>query len=481
MATLALDAATRAGADFADIRVSETRSYMPTPDYLMASRLYMEYGYGIRVWANGGTAFIGSADPTPEGITRAARSAVASAKDQATLSRARRARPLIARPVARGEWTFPVEIDPFQLSPDDHIVVQNGFKLSGRQAGAVRNSFWSWSSETRVFAASDGSLTTQQATWGRGFVQITKAGWIPGYGLIWGEIDIPGFELKLMGVEAILGEAVHDRLEAAADEIAPLINLPVYRLDDVGRRDLILDGPAFSKLVGQTVVPALRLSRALGEEHDTEGPGFLGDPETVVGQQLFTPALNLQIEAAAPHYGARKWDDEGTETQSVPLVENGIVVRYLGTRGNVGALPLSTHAALGVAFAPRVMTIPTERPGAVSVHTPSNGPSLAELTKQMKDGLLVRGASVQCDPRGGGGVLWSDMMFEVKQGQITRRLFGGRIEFSTKRVLHDPVLGDSGSVGAKDFYIAGGLPFDVSLTVCRAPAALVHGVGLVRN
>jgi len=499
IATLAIEAATQAGAAFADIRVSEQRTYQPWADYRMASGLRLTFGYGIRVWANGGEAFVGSADPTPEGIARAARSAVATARDQAPIARARRARRPIARPVVTGEWTVPVEIDPFQLSPDDHIIVKQGLKLSGRQAGNVTESVWTWQSETRVFAASDGSLTTQRTTSMVCPVQVSGGEWISGHGRIGGTLAVPGFEPRVAGVEAMLGDAAHDRLEATADELAPLLRLPVHMLDDVGRRDLVLDGPAFSALVGHTLLPALRLSRALGEEHDTEGPGFLGGPDTVVGQPLFAPALNLWVEAAAPHYGAAKWDDEGMEARTVSLMEHGAVVRYLGTRENASAIAHAASSrattgesgastmeppasvALGVGFAQEVMTAPAARPGAVTVRPAQDGASLAALAQHMQTGLLMRGTSVHPDPRGGGGVLWSGMLFDVKQGHIVRRILGGRVEFSTKRVLHDAILGGPGSVGTKIVATGGGLPFSYSRTVVSAPAALVRGVGLVRN
>jgi len=494
LATTAIEAATHAGAQFADIRISELREYSPAGFYY--GELMVIFGYGIRVRVNDCDAFVCGVDPTREGVIRATQTAIAAARDQAKVSG--RGWPLVPTPVVKGEWTSPVKIDPFAISPEDHVVVQNGLRLwEGRKSGvSAEVSGMAWQGKTQVFASSEGSLVTQRTTRVHLFdgAYLRYSNWRPDTEAT---ILVPGIDPQTAGVEALLGDALHAHLEAAVDDFAQLMTYPLARAE-VGRKDIVLDGHAFGTVLGYTVVPALMLGRALGEEQDSEGTSFLAPPAAIVGQALFAPALNLWVESAVPYYGAAQWDDEGVATRTVPLIEGGVVQRYLGTRASAGACtlerttPSSTPAGasdapastagstLGVAFTSNALSFPAARPGTLAVRTVSPGPSLAELARMLRNGYLLRNGSAVIDQQGAGGALIRGLLFEVRDGEIRRRLIGARLEFSTKKLLRTiPALGGSSSVATASHFLTGGLPWNATRSTLRAPAVILKDVNIV--
>jgi len=491
LATTAIEAATHAGAQFADIRLNELREY--APNFNEDGSLTVTFAYGIRVRVDGREAFVGGTDSTPDGVIRIAQAAVAAARDHAKVSGL--ARPLVPTPVVKGEWTSPVKIDPFAISPEDHVVVHNGLTLWMRRWPIGLVGWLTWQAETRVFASSEGSLVTQRTTrvhqgWG---IEVA----ISRYPRPDGHFYIPGISPQTAGVEAMLGDALHVPLEAAADDLTQLMTYPSGRAE-VGRKDVVLDGHAFGTVLGYTVVPALMLGRALGEEQDSEGTSFLAPPAAVVGQALFAPALNLWVESAVPYYGAAQWDDEGVATRTVPLIEGGVVQRYLGTRANAGTLTPETPerstagtaadastpgATLGVAYANDVLSLPAARPGTLAVRPASSGPSLAELARTLHDGYLIRNAfNFVIDRQETGGAIIPSLMFEVRDGEIRRRILRTRLEFSTKKLFRNILaLGGPNSVTTVNQWLTGGLPWNAARSVLQAPAAAVKDVNIVVN
>jgi len=475
LATTVLDAAVQAGAQFADVRVSDLRSFSGGDQ--SGNQLAFRFGCGIRARIAGRDAFIATADPTLDGLAHAARSVVAAARDLAGDSTTEA--PLAPTPMVTGEWATPIEIDPFSISPDEHVAVVHGLNSFGRRAIAKTfTEFYvggiQWDSETRVFASSDGTLLTQHtllAMPGASLrVNDSSAG---------ASLGVSGFGPQSVGVEAFLGNAVHERFESAVDEYATLLGYPTT-MGEVGRKPVVLDGQAFSLLIGQTLVPALTMNRVSGEEQNSVGTSFLVPPEAVLGQPLFAPVLQLQVNSTTPAFRAAKWDDDGIATAPTVLIEDGKVMRYLGTRHNPPAG--TTPPVLGTAFAANVMTAPSPCPGAFKIAPAAHGMSLPNLIATVRDGYLVRNARIHPDQQGMGGVLMPEMLFEVKRGRIARRVVGTRLEFSTKKVLHAiPALGNAETVADTSTTITGGLPTSNTLFTLRGPAAVTTEMNIVPN
>jgi len=478
-ARAAMETATQEGAQFADIRIGDLREYIPA-GVGSPGRLWFKFGYGVRARVNGREAFVGSADPTRDGVIRATRTAVATARGLGAISGP--TLPFAQVPVVTGEWKSPVKIDPFEVSPDDHVYVRLGYNTWNRHTGVTIFSGFHWQNEIRVFASTEGSLTTQHMTRVLPFASVDFSSWRMFTLRTW--YHLPWFVPQTAGFEAILGPERHNQLEAAIDDMAELATYPVGKAE-VGRRDVVLDGTALAEVLAVTVTPSVSVGRILGEEQNSGGVSFLAPIESAIGQKIGSPVLNVWVEQGAPHYGAAQWDDEGVATTAFPLVEHGKVSNLLATRANVAALTQGTgQPALprGSAFAADLMAVPGARPGTLAVRAAGNGPSLAELTKTLGDGYVIRDAWMQMDQQASSGTLNPYLMFEVKRGKIVRRAPNGRIDFVTKKFLGAiTALGGESSVGPGHNTIDGGLPWSQSHNVITAPAAYVRDATIVSS
>jgi len=498
LATTAIDAAIQAGADWADVRIGDRR-------YLAGDTIKLTYGFGVRVRVGNAEAFLGGGSPTPERMIRAARSATATARGiirERTWS-AELARPLAPTPVIKGEWHAPIAIDPFTVPVDDHWLAgrsnrgANDIRLRASVGGnKSRMGGATWYSETRVFASSEGSLLTQflgGATVGmwtledrlwRREIGTTNLIWVPGDDL----------ESCTAGFEVVVRPDRHERLEALGREIDRYRALP-YGWADVGRYNVVLDGSAHAALLQEMLVPALSLRRVLGEDADVDGLSPFMPPADWVGQDIAAQPLSMQVDAGAPRYGAAAWDDEGVATKTSPLVVDGKLVRFLTSRATAPLMAASATsgadgghsesaaaaALLGTARVTDVTHQPLELPPSISA-LPGSGGSITALAKQMGTGILVRGAYVTVNPQGTGGFIDPSLAFEVRRGELVRRIGRFRFSFSSKKMLKNLVaMGDASTLRSYTGHQVVSFPWTDLDTVVRAPAATYKNIDLTTN
>jgi len=506
LAKAAIDAAMHAGAEWADIRLGDQRTYGGHP----AS---VTYSFGLRVRVGGVEAFVGGGDPTTDRLARAAQSAVATARGLARAPDANATpNPAAAAshvtlvtaalhttgdkgalppvPVVMGEWRAPIETDPFAISIDEHDHVNqtlNGLedvRLAGMHVRRYVD--YMFRAETRVNASSDGSLLTQYLSDViiRGNV-VRGGNWRmrgPGEELI---LSFPGGSCT-GGFEVIARLHRFDQLEQMAQELHRYEVMPGGMID-VGRYNVVFDGAAHAGLVQAAMVPALSLRRALGYDADISGTSPLRPINEVVQRQIFSPALSLRVEHAPPAFGACRWDAEGVAATSGPLITNGTVVNYITTRATHAILATrlsgDVPSLLGCAVATRASDPPTEVPASLSVPAAATGGTLDELARQMGTGLVVRGGYTVVNPDGTGGRTVSPMMmFEVKGGQLVRRLYGASLQFGTKKLFKSlKALGNASTLGENTRQTYMGLPPRRMETSVAAPAALYTGIDVLNH
>ena len=102
--------------------------------------------------------------------------------------------------------------------------------------------------------------------------------------------------------------------------------------------------------------------------------------------------------------------------------------------------------------------------------------TLDSLTKQLGNGVLIRGVNTaHSDQQLTSGSFYPAMLFEVKKGQITRRLKHGAVQFGTKKFWKSvTTLGDASSVQACIRNAANGQPWVPTIQPIMAPAAHVQ-------
>jgi hypothetical protein len=138
LATSSVDAAIAAGAAYADLRIAER--HVLAVDYRPSVRMYSTLTYGVRVLVDGSWAFVHGCVPDTDAVTSAARDAVAMAKGYAPLVVTRAE--LAQTPVVKGEWTTPIQDDPFNVPLRDHGAVLALYHDSA--LGRVRNMAELW-------------------------------------------------------------------------------------------------------------------------------------------------------------------------------------------------------------------------------------------------------------------------------------------------------------------------------------------------
>ncbi len=162
----ALQAATEAGAEYADARVVEARheSIDVANGRLDALEQSESVGVGVRVLVNGSWGFASVNEPTSDAAARVAAEAVAIGRASSRVQ----TRPVELSPLEpqRGSWSGPCEIDPFSvplgdkisllMSTDELLRANDKVAVTETQYGA--HAFRTW------FGSTEGSRLEQQWT-----------------------------------------------------------------------------------------------------------------------------------------------------------------------------------------------------------------------------------------------------------------------------------------------------------------------------
>ena len=164
LALRAVDAARSAGADYADVRISNQRnqSINTRERRVQALSDNDSMGFGVRALVGGAWGFAASRDLTPESVARVAQQAVA----QARANRAALVRPVTLAPAPnnqRGTWRSDAKVDPFTIAIEDKVgllLAANEAALKVAGAKFVTSSLFFLKDE-KTYANSDGALVEQ--------------------------------------------------------------------------------------------------------------------------------------------------------------------------------------------------------------------------------------------------------------------------------------------------------------------------------
>src|SRR5207253_5172633 len=87
-----------------------------------------------------------------------------------------------------------------------------------------------------------------------------------------------------------------------------------------GRTTLVLAGEQLDLQLHESVSHAVELDRVLGREASYDGTSY-ALPDSVGELRVGSPLLNVTADATTPGgLGSFRWDDEGVQAQSVPIV-----------------------------------------------------------------------------------------------------------------------------------------------------------------
>jgi TldD protein len=439
LAARALDAARAAGATYADVRFTLTRTeeirFYGTAQYSIVQN--DEYAaVGVRTLVDGAWGFAASPLWAPDEVARLAQTAATQAKTNAARGRRRAIELGDPPPPATGEWRTPIERDPFDVSLAEKIEIgwafnelASRYNLGARNASAGASSIMRWRRQEKTFASTEGAFLSQTlySAFPSYSVGVSTPEGNAGRG---SEILKPtagGFEVF---ANARLGEEVPQLVEDAllmvgAERVQPL------------RYDIVFDGFAVGQILARTVGIAAELDRVLGYEANAGGTSYLAPPEEKLGSfALGSKLLNIKGNRSRPGGLATvKWDDEGVEPEEYALVRDGVLVDYHTTRELAGALaPLYAKAGRavrshGCAASESGIANTLLHPPNLEMLPGAGSTTLADLEASLEKGIVIRGGSASVDRQQLNGEFNGAMVYEVRKGKRTRFLGGTEVLF----------------------------------------------------
>jgi TldD protein len=438
LAARALDAARAAGASYADVRFTLTRS-----EQIFTAGLSWflfddnEHGAaGVRALVDGAWGFAASPVWEPDELARLGRDAATQARHNA---RGRRTRIELGDPppVATGEWTTPVKRDPFTVPIPEKIETMWAFNEVPMRAdadGSLSGSFIvRHRRQQKTFASTDGSFITQTLYWTHPWYSVS------------------------FGVENRQGVArVYDRLHPAAggwelvsearvlDDIPRLIDDATRMVEaeriTPDRYDVVFDAVAVGQLLAPTIGAAAELDRAMGYEANAAGTSYLGPPDERLGRFSLGPSmLNVKADRSRASGGATvKWDDEGITPSSYDVIRAGTLAGYHTTRELAAASRNRADAAAGRSkggsFCENAKGFPILQTPNVELVPGTSDSTFDDLVAGLDRGLVICGGQPEPGGFAAGGVtidrqqlngeISGNMAYEVRNGRRTRFVRG---------------------------------------------------------
>jgi TldD protein len=425
LAARALDAAKAAGATYADVRFTRTRteqlSAFGTNQWSMQND--DEQGaVGVRALTEGAWGFASSPLWSPDEAARLGRDAASQAKYN---SRGRRRKIDLGNPppVVTGEWVMPVKRDPFTVPLSEKLdVVWALSEVATRlDAGAEIGTYTILyhRRQEKTFASTDGSFVTQTRYISHPHCQVF-AGDNRGGGA--------SRTLDLLQPSAAGWEKMN--LDSLAIAIPGTVEEAVRKLDaervTPDRFDIVFDAHATAQLVAVTIGVAAELDRVLGYEANAGGTSYLAPVDEMLGKFALGPRF-LNVTANRSLVGATatvKWDDEGVVPASYPVIKDGVLVSYHTNRELAASQAI---ASTGAASGDSAAGFTTLQCPNIEMLPGTDETSLEDLIAGLDHGLVVLGGSPV--PRGRGivsvdrqqlnGEIAGGTVYEVRKGKRT--------------------------------------------------------------
>jgi TldD protein len=381
IAQLAVEAARRAGADFADARAGtdESESITVRDDAMEGVDRSVSTGIGIRVLAGGRWGFAATARLDEREIATTAELAVRIARAASRLP----GDPVVLSPVepVSAAWSTPVERDPFEVPLGDKIELLLGATAIARAQQGVTYSeaFLDLFRRSTSFASSDGAAIEQTITNAGAGLQATAVGD--------DDVQVRSYpdsfrgHHRAAGWEHIVGLDLAGNAERVGREAAELLRAPACPSEVT---TLVLDANQMELQIHESVGHATELDRVLGMELAFAGGSFV-KPDDLGRLRYASPLVTIVADATLPGgLGTFGYDDEGVPAQRTPLVEDGILAGFLTNRETAPAIGAASNAT---ARADGWTHLPLIRMTNVSIE-PREG-TLEEIIADTPDGMYM--------------------------------------------------------------------------------------------
>jgi TldD protein len=475
LAMRALDAAKAAGASYADVRLTVTRTqafYYANPPVDSE-----EIAVGVRALANGAWGFTASPEWTPDVLSRLGHEAAAQAKGNAWPGRA--AIELAARPAAgEGTWRMPVQRDPFSVSVEeklDYIRSAEAYARTFRNGSA--SSIIIFDRQESTFASTDGAFYTQTIynSLGHGsFFSVSASDPVKpiGAGRAAPMISPTGAGYEVFVDADLLAQV--PKLYEQAREL--LLAKP---LEAPSRYDVVFDAHAMAGIIDGTFGPALELDRALGLEANASGTSYLAPIDKILGSSVGSPLVTLTGDRAMAGGAATvQWDADGVAPSTFKLIDKGVAVDYATSRDHAPTLADwykskgRTMGSNGCATAEDGMSVPCVQAPNLTLEPAANNRSFQDLVSGIDDGLAVIGGNVMMDQQQLNGQGLGEMVYRIRKGKITGTVSSIAYLFRAPEFWKNLVaLGGASTADTRGMTVHKGQPRQETVHTVKAVAA----------
>jgi TldD protein len=427
LAGVALNAARRLGATYADIRINRYRSQnvslRSSPDRsgkvntVPSVSSSESYGFGIRVIAKGAWGFAASYQVDKDEIARMAAEAVAVAKANAVV----RKTPVRLAPVPAYKdvtWRTQMQRDPFEVPIKeklDFLIAINEEVRKVPKVFSVSSSL-GFRAEQKYFASTEGSFIEQyivhtipsctaQARDIQRRVARSRAYSPQGYG---------------GGYEYVLNSGMIENARRVGEEVVEHLSAPPV---EPGRKDLVLMPNHLGLTIHESIGHPTELDRALGYEANYAGTSFIAPPAKVMGKlQVGSEIINfIGDRTAAGTMAACGWDDDGVKTQRWHIIKHGIFQTYQTIRDQ--AHLIGEKESRGCCQADSYDSVPFQRMPNVMLEAGQKPMSLDDLIAGVDDGVLIDGrGSYSIDQQRYNFQFGGDAFWEIKGGKRGRMI-----------------------------------------------------------
>ena len=439
LADVALDAASSAGASYADIRIGRYRNqYVFTREDRVQNIVNTEsYGLGVRVIVNGTWGFASTNEVTEDGVANAAKQAVAIAKANAILQ----TEPVELVPVdSHGEvsWKTPIEKNAVDVPVKEKVDLLLSANAAAMENGAKYvNSSLFMVNEQKYFASTEGSYIDQDIhrIWPTFSVtgidtnsgkfksrQALSAPMGMGY-----EYLIPKKEDKIAGPDGTgltLYRNSYDIKEdaiAAAKQVKEM--LTSAKSVTPGKYSMILEPNHLGLTIHESVGHPLELDRVLGYEANYAGTSFATlDKWETKSFNYGSKLVNLVADKTQTNsLGAVGYDDEGVKTKDWHLVKDGILVNYQAIRDQ--AKIIGEKESHGCCYADSWSSIQFQRMPNVSLEAGKEKYSVEDMIRDVDKGIYIAGrGSYSIDQQRYNFQFGGTVFYEIKNGKIAGML-----------------------------------------------------------
>jgi TldD protein len=433
LADTALNAATKAGASYCDVRIGRyLNQYVITRDLNVENVVNTESaGIGVRVVCNGAYGFAATNDMTPDGVAGAARQAVAIAKANAKLQ----SEPVQLAPVKGvGEvsWATPVKKDWRTVPIKEKAELLIAANKAGMESGAnFMNSMLFQVNQQKYFASTDGSYIDQdlQRLWAP--LTATAVDKATGKFRSRQGLSAPvgmGYEylaarkedkIKAAGGVATLYTNSYDIVEDARAAGRDAKRKLTAKTVVPGKYDLVLSPEHLWLTIHESVGHPTELDRVLGYEANYAGTSFATlDKWQTRKFNYGSPLVNIVADKMTPgSLGAVGYDDEGVKCKRWDIIKDGILVNYQATRDQ--AHIIGEKESHGCSYADSWSNVQFQRMPNVSLAPGSKRLTPDQMVKDVKKGIYIVGdGSFSIDQQRYNFQFGGQLYFEINNGKI---------------------------------------------------------------